>query len=133
MAAGAALGLYYFAGTHYFAVDFYETWSDLSNASEAAARKFTALKGAWEAAQDETKAAAWAALEAHARGTTAGPGVANWFGIQNVSSALFGVPLGALVVVAVSLLTPPPSLAAKSFVEAIRRPSGEPPIPNGGD
>ena len=133
MAAGAALSLYYFAGTRYFAVDFYEVWSHVSNASEAAARKFTVLKGAWEAAQGETKAAAWTALEAHARGTAAGPGVANWFGIQNVSSALFGLPLGVLVVVAVSLLTPRPSLTANSFVEAIRRPSGEPPILKAGD
>jgi len=45
-----------------------------------------------------------------------------WFGIQPISAAVFGVPLGMAVIVVVSLLTPAPGPLARAFVETIRYP-----------
>ena len=45
-----------------------------------------------------------------------------WGGIQPIAAGLFGVPLGFVVLVVVSLLTPPPSRAAREMVERIRLP-----------
>ena len=48
-----------------------------------------------------------------------------WFGIRNISSALFGLPLAFLVTWAVSLMTAPPSKEMQDFVDSIRIPKGE--------
>ena len=48
-----------------------------------------------------------------------------WFGIRNISSALFGLPLAFLVTWAVSLMTAPPSKEMQDFVDSIRVPKGE--------
>jgi cation/acetate symporter len=122
MVVGLGLALYYIAGTRYFAVDFYETWSHLSNASEGAERKFASLKSAWDSAQGDSKVAAWTALETQARGTSPRVGIANWFGIHNGAAALFGLPAGFLVIFLVSLITPRPSLEKRALVEEMRRP-----------
>jgi cation/acetate symporter len=107
MAAGLGLCILYFAGTRYFAVDFYEAWPQLSNASEGAVRKFASLKAAWETASaGDAKATAWAALEAQARGAPGKIGVANWFGVPPSAAALFGLPAGLLAIALLSLLTP---------------------------
>ena len=45
-----------------------------------------------------------------------------WWGIQPIAAGLFGVPMGALVLVVVSLVTPPPSPAALAMVDDVRRP-----------
>jgi cation/acetate symporter len=45
-----------------------------------------------------------------------------WWGIQPIAAGLFGVPVGALVLILVSLLTPAPSRAALEMVERIRLP-----------
>jgi cation/acetate symporter len=45
-----------------------------------------------------------------------------WFDIQPISAAVFGVPLGVAVIVAVSLLTPAPGEQARAFVERLRTP-----------
>jgi cation/acetate symporter len=45
-----------------------------------------------------------------------------WFGILPVSAGVFGVPLGFAVCVAVSLLTPAPSPAARHWVRHLRHP-----------
>lgn len=45
-----------------------------------------------------------------------------WLGIQPVSAAIFGVPVGLAVMVVVSLLTPAPSEASRQFVNQIRIP-----------
>ena len=103
MTVGLAVCAYYLIGTHYMPVGFYETWPQLSNASDAAIRKFVSLKAAWEsAAAGEAKTAAWAALETHARGTGAKVGVANWFGVHGAASALFALPAGILALILVS-------------------------------
>ena len=48
-----------------------------------------------------------------------------WFGIRNISSALFGLPLAFLVTWVVSLMTAPPSKEMQDFVDSIRVPKGE--------
>ncbi len=45
-----------------------------------------------------------------------------WFGIQPISAAVFGVPVGAALVVIVSLLTPAPRPSVAAFVEGLRYP-----------
>jgi cation/acetate symporter len=101
MAAGFGICLYYMLGTRYGAVGFYETWGALSSATSAEAERFIDLEATWAAATGETKAAAWAALDDHART------IANWWGVRDVSAAIFGVPLGFLVTITVSRLIRP--------------------------
>jgi len=119
MILGFGICVYYLVGTRYFAPAFYETWSWLSNASPAAAAKYAELKAAWLAAAPDAKAAAWKAFDTHAQG------VANWWGVRNISAALFGLPVGFIVIWIVSLLTPAPSREVQEMVDATRRPSGE--------
>jgi cation/acetate symporter len=45
-----------------------------------------------------------------------------WWGIQPIAAGLFGVPVGFAVLVAVSLLTPPPGPTALAMVDDVRRP-----------
>jgi cation/acetate symporter len=125
--AGAILGIiagfgvtaYYLWMTRYHAISFYETWSGLSGASEAAVTKFNELKAAYEGSAPEAKAAALKALDTHAQT------IANWFGVRNISSALFGLPAGFLGMVIGSLLTAAPSQAMQNFIDEIRRPKGK--------
>jgi cation/acetate symporter len=48
-----------------------------------------------------------------------------WFGIRNISSALFGLPLAFLVTWVVSLMTQAPSKEMQDFVDSIRVPRGD--------
>jgi len=48
-----------------------------------------------------------------------------WFGIRNISSALFGMPVAFIVTWAVSLMTTPPSKEMQDFVDSIRTPKGD--------
>jgi cation/acetate symporter len=48
-----------------------------------------------------------------------------WFGIRNISSALFGLPVAFVVTYVVSLMTAPPSKEMQDFVDSIRIPKGE--------
>jgi cation/acetate symporter len=117
MAIGFGLCLYYLVGTRYYAGSFYETWSFLSSATSAQAAKYAELKAAWLAAPDN--AAAWKAYDTFAQG------IANWFGVKNISAALFSLPLGFLIIWAVSLVTPGPSVEMRAFIDEIRRPRGQ--------
>jgi len=45
-----------------------------------------------------------------------------WWGIQPVSAGVFGVPVGLVVTVVVSLLTPKPSPQVQAFVDGLRHP-----------
>ena len=47
-----------------------------------------------------------------------------WFNINNISSAIFGMPVGFAVMIIVSLMTPAPSRQMQEMVEEIRRPRG---------
>ncbi len=117
--AGFGICLYYLIGTRYYAVGFYEMWSGLSGASEAAVTKYNDLKAAFEGAAPEAKAAAWKAFDTHAQT------IANWFGVRNISSALFGLPAGFIAMIVVSLLTAAPSKQMQDFIDEIRRPKGK--------
>jgi cation/acetate symporter len=48
-----------------------------------------------------------------------------WFDVNNISAALFGLPVGFGVMIIVSLLTPAPSREMQAFIDEIRRPRGE--------
>jgi cation/acetate symporter len=48
-----------------------------------------------------------------------------WFNVNNISSGLFGVPVGFLTIWIVSLLTPAPSARVRELLDEIRRPRGE--------
>lgn len=48
--------------------------------------------------------------------------IALWWGIDPISAGLFGVPVGFVVIVLVSLVTPPPSQKVQELVEYIRYP-----------
>jgi len=45
-----------------------------------------------------------------------------WWDIQPISAGLFGVPLGFLVIIVVSLLTPAPKRETQELVEHVRYP-----------
>ena len=47
-----------------------------------------------------------------------------WFGIRNISCALFGMPIAFIITYVVSLMTPAPSQHMQEFVDSIRVPSG---------
>ena len=48
-----------------------------------------------------------------------------WFNVNNISAALFGLPVGFASIWIVSLLTAPPSKEIQDMVDATRRPRGE--------
>jgi cation/acetate symporter len=50
-----------------------------------------------------------------------------WWGIQPISAGLFGVPVGIVVIVLISLFRPPPSPQVQALVEYVRYPR----LPNG--
>jgi cation/acetate symporter len=126
MILGFGVCLYYLVGTRYFAVSFHEMWGWLGTASDAQVATFAKLKQAWLAAPEAGKAAAWAALDKHAQA------IASWWGVKNISCALFGMPVGFLTIIIVSLMTPEPSKAVQDMVDATRRPSGAPIIEDKG-
>jgi cation/acetate symporter len=46
-----------------------------------------------------------------------------WWGISAISAGLWGVPLGFLVIIVVSLLTPAPGRETQELVEHVRYPN----------
>jgi cation/acetate symporter len=51
-----------------------------------------------------------------------------WWGVRNISSALFGLPVAFVVTVVVSLMTPEPSKEMQDLVDSVRIPRGEMPV-----
>jgi cation/acetate symporter len=119
MIAGFGLCMYYLLGTRYGAIGFYEMWSGLSTASPEAVAKFAELKAALAAAAPDAQAAALTALDKHAQT------IANWWGVKNLSAAAFGLPVGFVVMIVVSMLTKAPSVEMQNFIEEIRVPRGK--------
>ncbi len=119
MILGFGICVYYLVGTRYFAVSFHEMWGWLGTASKEQLDQFATLKQAWAAAPEAGKDAAWAALDKHAQV------IASWWGVRNISAALFGLPVGFLAIWIVSLLSPAPSQAVQDMVDATRRPRGD--------
>ncbi len=56
-------------------------------------------------------------------GTPRSAPVTLWWDIQPISAGLFGVPLGFLVIIVVSLLTPAPDRSTQELVEHVRYPN----------
>jgi cation/acetate symporter len=52
-------------------------------------------------------------------------GVDLWWGIRNISSAIFGLPVAFVVTWAVSLMTTAPSREMQDFIDSIRTPKGD--------
>jgi cation/acetate symporter len=48
-----------------------------------------------------------------------------WFNVNNISSALFGLPAGFLVMWLVSMVTPAPSKEMQDFIDEVRKPRGK--------
>lgn len=59
-------------------------------------------------------------------------GMPEWFGVKNISAALFGLPVGFIVMYGVSLMTKAPSREMQDMIDEIRKPHGEM-IMHGGD
>ena len=53
------------------------------------------------------------------------PNMELWWGVKNISSAAFGLPVGFAVMIVVSLTTKAPSPAMQEFIEEIRVPRGK--------
>ena len=107
MIVGAGVTGYYMAGTQLFPASFYATWSPLSSASEYAVEEFERLTvEARDAATEEERAEADAALDDLARGSATRVGLANWGGIDSASSGIFGALAGFVALILVSLITP---------------------------
>jgi cation/acetate symporter len=114
MILGFGICVYYLVGTRYFAPHFVDTWSWLSNATPAKLAEFAKLKAACAADAKQC-----VALDKHAQA------IASWWGVRNISAALFGLPVGFIAIWLVSLVTPAPSQAVQDMVDATRRPRGE--------
>jgi cation/acetate symporter len=52
-------------------------------------------------------------------------GMPLWFGIRNISCALFGMPVAFILTWVISLMTAPPSREMQEFIDSIRVPKGE--------
>jgi len=116
MIAGLAVCLYYMLAPRYMPFAFYETSSFLSSASADDAARYDALRQAYYLADETGRAAALAAWDEAARRA------ANWAGLNADFAALFAVPVGLAMTVAVSLFTPAPARDVQSFVEDLRKP-----------
>ena len=58
-------------------------------------------------------------------------GMDPWFGVMNISAAVFGLPAGFAVAIGTSLLTPAPSAEIQGLIDDIRKPAGEPVLRDG--
>jgi cation/acetate symporter len=116
MLAGLAVCLYYMLAPRYIPFAFYETSSFLSNATAHDAAQYYELSHSYYLADEATRGAALAAWKAAARA------VANWGGVKQDFAGLFAVPVGFVVMIAVSLFTPAPEREVQNLVEELRKP-----------
>lgn len=52
-------------------------------------------------------------------------GMEKWFGINNISAGIFGIPVSFIVTIVVSLMTPPPSEETLRMIDNVRIPRGD--------
>ena len=52
-------------------------------------------------------------------------GMPKWLGINNISAGVFGIPVGFIVMIVVSKMTPEPSAELQAMIDEVRRPRGE--------
>jgi Na+(H+)/acetate symporter ActP len=100
MATGLAVAALYIAGTRFLAPEFHALFAGLSDASDSAQRRFLDLQQAAFAARGPERAAARAALEAHAQR------IGGWWGLKPAGAALIALPVAFLATVLVSLAMP---------------------------
>jgi cation/acetate symporter len=115
MVAGVAFALFYLFASYYFPVQFYEAMSGLSGASQDQWPHYLALKQAASLAEGYAKQAAVDTWVNEARAFARLGGVDRHFG------AVFAIPLGFLVAIAVSLLTQTPRPDIQNFVRELRK------------
>lgn len=72
----------------------------------------------------QTAMAAPNAMEAWVTGAHPLASKVGWFNINNISSAIFGLPIGFLVMFVVSRMTEAPSKELQDFIDSCRRPRG---------
>jgi cation/acetate symporter len=72
----------------------------------------------------QTAMAAPGAMDGWVAGTHALASKVGWFNINNISSAIFGLPVGFVVMFVVSRMTAAPSQELQDFVDSCRRPRG---------
>ncbi len=129
MIAGFGVTMFYLVMTRYFPVDFIDMFGTAT--PEALAKigdlqaKATEAMNALSAAGANAPAELAAALEAAEKAviTEAGKS-AKWFGVSNISAGLFGIPVGFVVMIVVSYLTPAPSKEMQDFIDSVRVPRG---------
>jgi cation/acetate symporter len=115
MITGFGVCLYYLVGTRYFPESFISMWRP-----DDVIAKMGEMQAAVAAAADDT--ARLAAEDALKKFYTA---EAKWWGINNVSAALFGLPVNLVVTVVVSLFTPAPSKEMQDLIDNVRIPKGD--------
>jgi len=54
-----------------------------------------------------------------------GFGLTPWFNVANISAGLFGIPVGFIVMIIVSKMTPEPSAELQAMVDEVRTPKGD--------
>lgn len=116
MIAGLIVCLYYMIVPRYFPYAFYETSRLFSSASEQQASAYDLLQRMYYLADPANRPAVAMLWELNVRA------IANWWGVRGIFAGVFGVPVGLVVTVAVSLFTPAPSGDVQSFVEDLRKP-----------
>lgn len=114
--AGLAVCLYYLIVPRYFPYAFYETSRFLSSASEQQDAAYYALQRLYYLSAPENRPAVTVLWEMNVRA------IANWWGIKPMFAGVFGAPVGFVVAIATSLLTPAPSADVKNFVANLRGP-----------
>lgn len=102
MAGGLAVTLFYMAGTQYAPVTFYDLTGALSDGGPLGHEELTFLRQDVQAAAPEQLAEAEKAVLDYARGVDSTPGAANWFGIHRLWAAIFGLPVGIILIMLVS-------------------------------
>ncbi len=111
MFVGFFVTLFYLVVTRYFPVEGVTMFGMVSNLNPITGAPVVDLAAAL------ALPAAEAAAMIHSK--------VGWFNINNISSALFGLPAGFLVMWLVSQVTPAPSRELQDFIDEVRRPRGE--------
>ena len=115
MIAGLVICLYYMVAPHTIPFLFYDSSSVLSDATQARAAAYEALRHDYYVARDPaSQAVVFAQWQASVRP------IANWLGVHGALAGVFAVPVGFLVTILVGAFTSAPSRDVQSFVEALR-------------
>jgi cation/acetate symporter len=121
--AGFSVTMFYLLGITYAPHWWVETFGVYGGAEKLA--KYNEGLTAALAAVEAAKAEGGAALAAAERALLLqGRPFASWFGVQSISSGIFGIPVSFIVMWVVSNLTPAPSAEMQEFVDKLRLPRG---------